>query len=242
MQKHTKFSGTWGQSYFASLLINSLADPIQALFHLPSFFFFLLPHPFICSVAGFTFSSALLGELESYFIPLCSLFLPFVHAWNPLLPPQLKTTLCSGGSGQASLSQQSQLVSAKLCVSPEASLWQPHTGLTLLDPLSLLLDTLVCFLNVALQLAASSGRTSRAWYLLLRFTLAVFSVHLPSSGFEWKDFHSDFAFWLVNFLSLFLVQSASSAADQGELVSRIKSLELENQSLNKGWFVSQPVS
>ncbi len=38
-------------------------------------------------------------------------------------------------------------------------------------------------------------------------------------------------------LSLFPVQSSSSAADQGELVSRIKSLELENQSLHKGGFV-----
>lgn len=175
MQKHTKFNGTWVQSYFVSLLIHFLADPIPALLHLSSFYF--LPPPFISSVAGFTFSSALLGELESYFIPLCSFFLPLFMLEIPS-SPQLKTTLCSRAFGQAAQSQQSQLVSAKLCVSPEASLWQPCTSLTLLDPLSPLLDILVCFLNYALQLAASSGCTSSAWYLLLRFTLAVFSVHL----------------------------------------------------------------
>lgn len=39
------------------------------------------------------------------------------------------------------------------------------------------------------------------------------------------------------FLCVLIEQSSSSTAEQGELVSRIKSLELENHSLHKGGFV-----
>lgn len=140
----------------------------------PFFFFHTISFPVLQGLLSAQRSSVNLRVISFHFVP--SSF-PLVMLEIPS-SPQLKTTLCSRGSGQASLSQQSQLVSAKLCVSPEASLWQPCTSLTLLDPLSPLLDILVCFLNVALQLAASSGCTSSARYLLLRYTLAVFSVHL----------------------------------------------------------------
>lgn len=51
---------------------------------------------------------------------------------------------------------------------------------------------------------------------------------------ERKDFEM-----LVPVTVVSLTQSSSSAADQGEIVSRIKSLELENQSLHKGGPVCQ---
>lgn len=91
---------------------------IQTLVHLP-----LPPRLALCST--------LLSRLHRSFHSV--LFLPpspSPHAWNPLPLPQLKTTLCNRGSGQPSLSQLSQLVSAKPRVSLEASCWHPfHSAL-----------------------------------------------------------------------------------------------------------------
>lgn len=130
----------------------------QTFVHLPLFCY--LPQP-PCSVFCFCFfpwlalCSTLLSRLQHSFHSV--LFLPpfpSPPAWNPLPPslplPQLKTTLCNRGSGQPSLSQQSQLVSAKPRVSLESSRWHPYSSFELLDFFNEFTCVCVCFHQVAL--------------------------------------------------------------------------------------------
>lgn len=108
-------------------------------------------------------------------------------------------------------------------------------------------DTVTCIfllgsVNCCILVLSLSG--SRAW--LLRLQPAVFShmgvlfdektnIPHPPSDVLIK------LYWSLS-VSVFAVQStgssiSSNSTDHGELVSRIKSLELENQSLHKGGFV-----
>lgn len=170
--------------------------------------------------------------------------------------PQLKNTLSNRGSAQPSPSLQSHIVSAVLlCVTETPS---PSVFGWFESPVWSQLTNLECgkcrthsFSCVSLPFkvfqVCSSGQ--HLCFQLLRWALSewvcvcvcsfTYGVYSERPGFD----KNDFIFWffvLISFLSVFTVQtvcSANGTAEQGELISRIKSLELENQSLHKGGFV-----